>query len=146
MRLLTASYGAWRPELGTPVVASLVVPVKRIPESAEWARCWDITPRWSYWRSQWPDEFAEHYLAQLERYGTRRIAGYLSRIARERQAERLVLLCYEPIAAACHRSLFAAWWLHNVGEVITEVMQAGRAGAPTPVLPALTDWIGVGYE
>jgi hypothetical protein len=59
--------------MGCPVVCSLLLP-KGIDEAAGWPRCWAITPRWAWWRSDWPDEFWSHYHAQLERYGARNIA------------------------------------------------------------------------
>ena len=67
------------------------------------------------------------YLAQLERYGARRIARRLGEIARSgfaEPAERLVLLCFEsPETAewACHRRTFAAWWLRQTGERVEEL-------------------------
>jgi Active DUF488-N3 subclade len=122
VRLHTASYSAWsrRPEGYQPVVCSLLLP-KWLPEAEEFPRLWAATPRWSYWRSGWPDEFRGHFEAQLGQYGARRIARQLHQIARDAGAERLVLLCFEADPGQCHRSLFAGWWLHTVGERITEI-------------------------
>jgi hypothetical protein len=122
VELLTASYGAWsrRPDMGCPVVCSLLLP-KSIPEAEGFPRLWAATPRWSYWRAGWPDEFARHFEAQLRHYGARRIARELAQIAHTRQAPRLVLCCFEPIAADCHRRQFSDWWLLSTGERIQEV-------------------------
>jgi hypothetical protein len=122
VRLFTAAYGAWsrRPGMGTPVACSLLLP-KWLPEAEGFPRCWAVTPRFAYWRSGWPDEFARHYLSQLERSGARKIARYLHHIAAEAGSDRLVLLCYEPLAADCHRLMFADWWLVTTGERIEEL-------------------------
>jgi Protein of unknown function, DUF488 len=120
MELHTSSYRTWRPGMGFPVVASLLVP-KWLPEAAEWPRCWVVTPQWSYWRAEWPEPFREHYVAQLDRHGPRKIARVLERIAREHQAPRLTLLCHEIRWEECHRHLFACWLLERTGELVTEI-------------------------
>lgn len=115
--LFTASYSRWRPELGQPVRASLGVP-RWIPDAKTWPRCWAITPRYSYWRSpDWEDQ----YVAQLRRYGAAHIARELETIAREHQAERILIMCFEVSPADCHRGAFAAFWLAETGELITEI-------------------------
>jgi hypothetical protein len=122
VRFFTASYSAWsrRPDMGHPVVCSLLVP-KWLPEAEQFPRLWAATPRWSYWRSGWPDEFRGHFEAQLRQYGVQRIARRIQQIATEAGAERLVLLCFEADPAQCHRSLFAWWWLVTTGERITDI-------------------------
>ena len=123
--LYTCSYSAWRPEHGLPVRTSLGKP-KWLPEAASWPLLWEITPRGHYFKA--PTEvYDAEYLAQLERYGARRIARRLGEIARSgfaEPAERLVLLCFEsPETAewACHRRTFAAWWLRQTGERVEEL-------------------------
>ena len=90
------------------------------PEAQDWPRLWEVTPRWWYWRYE-RAEWDRAYLAQLNRYGPRRVARRLAEIAREQQADRLVVMCYEPLPADCHRGLFAAWWLTTTGERINEI-------------------------
>jgi hypothetical protein len=121
VRLFTSSYGAWRPELGAPVVTSLTTP-KWLPEAASWPRLWPVTPRWSYFHAS-EQEFDRQYIAQLDRYGAQQIARRMTQIARSgfaEPADRLVLLCWEIQAARCHRGLFSSWWLAQTGERMTE--------------------------
>jgi hypothetical protein len=127
MQLFTASYRAWRPEHGAPVVTSLTTP-KWLPEAKSWPKLWPATPRWSYFRAS-NDEFNRQYLAQLERYGAEQIAARLAEIARSAFAEpieRLVLLCWETDPARCHRATFSTWWLAETGEPMTEVTEESR--------------------
>ena len=70
------------------------------------------------------DAYAAAFLAQLDRYGPRRIARRLREITRQTGAQRLVLCCFEPADVAemaCHRRLWAAWWLHQTGERVPEL-------------------------
>jgi hypothetical protein len=120
--LHTASYRAWRPWLGQPVVTSLQVP-KWIDGAADWPQLWPACPRWSYFRSA---DFDRIYTAQLTRYGPKAIAGRLAEITRQAgRPDCLLLLCWEWEAERCHRSLFSTWWLHATGEPITEVQPEG---------------------
>jgi len=106
--------------MGVPVACSLLLP-RWLPEAQTWPRCWRVTPRFSYWRAGWPDEFWASYSAQLERYGARRIAQALHHIGAEAGAFRLVLCCFEPVAADCHRQMLSDWWLLRTGERIEEL-------------------------
>jgi hypothetical protein len=114
--LLTCSYRAFRPEFGTPVVASLQLP-RWIPAAADWPQCTEIMPRWRYFRA---GDWEAQYRAQLARYGPRRIARRLEAIAREQDADRLVILCFEALPTKCHRGLFAEWLLVTTGEAAEE--------------------------
>jgi len=118
--LVTTCYRAFREVMGQPVVISLGTP-KWLSEAGDWPRCWLLTPRWSYWRAEWPEPFSGHYLAQLERHGPQKIARVLEQIAREHQAERLALLCHEGDVEQCHRGLFASWLLERTGELCPEL-------------------------
>jgi hypothetical protein len=73
--------------MGLPIVASLQLP-KWIPDAANWPRCWLITPRWSYFRAA---DWSVQYVSQLERFGVQRIARELEAIARDNDADRLVV-------------------------------------------------------
>lgn len=123
MRLFTSSYRTWRPELGSPVVISLLTP-KWLPESAGWPRCVELTPRWKYFKSG-REQFDAEFTAQLDRYGPQHISRRLTEIARQQEADRLVLLCWETttkaLAGECHRRLFADWMLATTGEDPAEV-------------------------
>jgi hypothetical protein len=124
-KIVTASYRAWTPGLGQPVVTSLTRP-KWLPEAADWPNLWPVTPRWSFFRAE-PAEFERAYIAQLNRYGPKAIAECLAEITRQTgRPDRLVLLCWEWGGAdrgrdRCHRGLWAAWWLETTGEVVEEV-------------------------
>jgi hypothetical protein len=118
-QLLTACYSTWRPEHGQPVVISLMTP-KWMPEAATWPQCHLVMPRWSYFKAE-PDEWDRQYFAQLDRFGPEKIARVLERIAREHQADRLVLLCWERPGARCHRRLLADWLLAKTGELAEEI-------------------------
>jgi hypothetical protein len=122
--LVTCSYRRWAPALGQPVVISLLVP-KWIDGAQDWPRCWEITPRWSYFHAS-EGAFEDSYLSQVEDYGIKRIARRLGQIARETGADRLVLLCWEWAGPGggrdrCHRGLWAQWWLESTGELTEEV-------------------------
>lgn len=116
--LATCSYLAWRPGFGQPVVRSLQLP-RWIGEASSWPRCILIAPRRSYFRA---DDWEDQYRAQLARYGAPRIGKALEAIAREHQAERLVLMCFEAEPERCHRGRFASSWIETTGERITELI------------------------
>jgi uncharacterized protein (DUF488 family) len=67
------------------------------------------------------EEFTAGYLARLERFGPQKIARTLERIAREHEAEKLVVLCHEVDWARCHRQTFASFWLATTGELVREM-------------------------
>jgi hypothetical protein len=118
MRLWTSSYRAWRPEFGAPVVASLLLP-RWIPESRDWPRIIELTPRWTYFRK--PDS-AEQYTEQLRRYGPQRISKRLTEIAGETGEANLVILCFEIDPEQCHRWVWARYWLQATGEACDEII------------------------
>jgi Domain of unknown function DUF488 len=119
-QLFTASYRAYQPGWGLAVVTSLGLPKFR-PEAGQWPRCWLITPTPALFHAS-ADVFFEGYIERLDRFGPARIARVLERIARENDAESLVLLCFEREPEQCHRGLFAAWLLDRTGEVCPELM------------------------
>jgi len=118
--LATASYRAFRPGWGTPVVTSLGLPRWR-PEAATWPRCWLVTPTPTLFGLDDWAEFEQGYLARLASIGPRKIARVLERIACEYQAERIVLLCHEAGWERCHRGLLASYLLAETGELLTEI-------------------------
>jgi hypothetical protein len=50
------------------------------------------------------------------------IARTLEKIARQYEAEALVLLCFEALAADCHRGQFASWLFDRTGELAFEII------------------------
>jgi hypothetical protein len=117
--LFTASYRAYRPDMGQAVVTSLGLPRWR-PEARQWPRCWLLTPTPALFREPDDEKFAEGYAARLEGFGPQKIASVLEAIARDTGAGRLVLLCHEADPARCHRSQFTSYWLAATGERIEE--------------------------
>ena len=116
-QLFTCSYRAYASGMGQAVVTSLGLPKYR-PEASTWPRCWLITPTWEQLNLD-GEEFDALYTERLAKFGVCKIARTLERIAREHQAERLVLLCHELDPERCHRRVFAVWWLRT-GEEINE--------------------------
>lgn len=124
--LFTASYRAFVPAWGQPVVTSLGLPRWR-PEAADWPRCWLVTPTWALFHAS-PEEFERGYAERLDRFGARKISRVLERFAREHHADRLVLLCHELDGTQCHRADLATWFLTRTGEVVTELGHATKSG------------------
>ena len=117
--LYTCSYRAYRSDMGQAVVTSLGLPKWR-PEASEWPVCHLLTPRWGYLKAE-PAEFERAYIAQLGRLGVYKIGRTLERIARENEAQALILLCHESRWEDCHRLTFAEFWLTTTGELIQEI-------------------------
>lgn len=106
--------------MGQAVVTSLGLPRWR-EEAANWPRCWLITPTWALFRETDEQAFVRGYVGRLERFGSAKISRALHQIARERQADRLVLLCHETDWEKCHRQLFARWLTETAGDVVEEL-------------------------
>jgi hypothetical protein len=68
------------------------------------------------------DEFEQQYRERLDSFGADRIAARLHDLTAEHGGP-LVLCCYEDVAAgeACHRRMFADWWMRRAGEPIDEL-------------------------
>jgi hypothetical protein len=100
----------------------------RTSQGYPWWRCdandatslLDLTPDPGYFRAP-VDEFTRRYVAQLDRVGVEALRQQFQLLDDGRP---LVLLCFERIAAHCHRRLFAEWWQQQTGEVIPEVGEA----------------------
>jgi Protein of unknown function, DUF488 len=118
--LFTASYRAYRPELGQAVVTSQGFP-RWLPEAQEWPRAWVLTPSWDLFHAKDPAAFRTGYLERLDRFGACKIARVLERIARQYQASALVLVCHEQNWEQCHRGLIAEWLLTRTGELVEEL-------------------------
>jgi hypothetical protein len=113
------AYRAWRPDIpGQPVRASLGTP-RWIPDAKSWPRCWEITPRPAYLDAS-AETFEREYVAQLDRYGARRIAERFAEITHQTGAELLIVCCFEGPREQCHRATWAAWWLQTTGEDVPE--------------------------
>jgi hypothetical protein len=120
--LSTCSYRLYREEMGQAVVISLSLPRGQLrTEAAKWPRLREATPQRDYLDAD-AAEFERRYLAQLDRYGPARIGAALELIARERRGQTLVLCCFEPVPADCHRSTFAGWLTATTGELVAEAL------------------------
>jgi uncharacterized protein YeaO (DUF488 family) len=124
--LFTSSYRAYRPDMGQAVVTSLGLP-KWMPEAQTFPRCWLLTPTGKMFHavreSKDTEAFAREYEQRLEAFGIPRIGRTLERIARQYDAESLVLLCHELDAERCHRLQFAQWLLARSGELVAELVE-----------------------
>ncbi len=120
VNLYTASFRAYRPWMGQPVVTARGLPAW-LPEAEQWPRCWMLTPGSAYFDAE-PDEFERQYLAQLDRHGPAKIARWMARTAREHNTDRLVLLCHEADWTRCHRMIAARWFLERAGELVGELI------------------------
>jgi hypothetical protein len=61
------------------------------------------------------------HAARLGRIGVPEIARALERIARQYQAQNLIVLCHESAWQQCHRYLFAQFWMATTGELVREM-------------------------
>ena len=67
------------------------------------------------------ERFERRYRAKLDRLGVQAVADLIRGVAGE---QGVVLLCYEDVGKEgvwCHRTMFAAGWREQVGEVISEL-------------------------
>lgn len=119
-RIATASWFAYRPDMGLAVRASIGTPKQLavMPDPLEYLHA--ATPRHAYFRA--PDaEFDRAFLAQLNEYGVEGITERIERMLRKHGAETAVLLCFEEDAQNCHRGMFAKWWEEQTGEKVPDL-------------------------
>jgi len=82
------------------------------------------------------DEFADRYVARLDKIGADTIAARLADVyAQERKP--LALMCFENVHAGqlCHRRLWASWWQERTGQTVPE-LEPPREVAPGATPPA----------
>jgi Protein of unknown function, DUF488 len=116
--VFTCSYRLYQLDMGQPVICSLTRPRDELWQHAP--SCWELTPRWTYFRA---DDAGAKFEEQLARYGPQMIARALQAIAVEYQASSLVLLCWETDWDSCHRQRAARFLLETTGWVIRELGQ-----------------------
>lgn len=88
-------------------------------------QCYSLAPK-GYMLSMDLERFKPAYYEKLENIGTDRIINMVTRFDEQARNEgkELVLLCYEDVRVPedwCHRTVFAEWWVENVGEIIEEL-------------------------
>lgn len=116
--IATASWFAYRPDMGLAIRASLGMPKKGFAHPLEELRV--ATPHPSYFRAS-DEEFERRFLEQLNRAGVVTIRRKLQEFADSHGATTVVLLCFERDRADCHRGMFAQWWEDQTGERIEEL-------------------------
>jgi hypothetical protein len=120
VQLATMSYRTWRPGIGVLAVRASLGKPKWIPDAENWPAVWEITPRgWYFHDPGWE----AHYLAQLRRYGVKRIVGRFAEISRENgHPDVIAVCCFEANPADCHRAAWARWMLQATGEVVPDLI------------------------
>lgn len=93
-------------------------------------QCYSLAPK-GYMLRMDIESFKQAYYEKLEGIGKEKIINMVTRLDEKARSEgkELVLLCFEDVRVEgdwCHRSIFAEWWVENVGEIIQELSD------PTP--------------
>jgi hypothetical protein len=70
---------------------------------------------------------ADEYFAQLQGVGLENIGKQLAAVEKAAKGRKVLLCCFESLAPEkvaegqwCHRRLFAEWWEHKTGAIISE--------------------------
>jgi hypothetical protein len=132
MQLATCTYQEFTPGMGAPIRTTAGAPRFALGyQLAGHARL--ITPTRQLLAQNLPrDAYEFQYRRLLNGQGIDRIYAELSGLAARIGADRLVLLCFDRLNKPenwCHRTMFAAWYLENTGEEVTEL------GALPPTTP-----------
>jgi hypothetical protein len=118
----TAAYSAYVAGVGhgfVPVRTSVGVPKFAGPAAREWPRCDELVP-WGLLGNMPESAFTARYRARLEKIGADRIRESLIAIHERHGHRPLMLLCFEPAGAFCHRRLVADLWQEWTGQTIDE--------------------------
>ncbi len=88
-------------------------------------QCYSLAPK-RYMLNMDIEAFKKVYYGKLEEIGKDRIISMVTKLDERARSEgkELVLLCFEDVRVEgdwCHRTIFAEWWVENVGEVIEEL-------------------------
>ena len=132
MRIYTASWTAvWRYSQAVGAGNEGVMPVRISvgaprfwPQARVFPAAKLITPHGL--RKLTGAEFTAAYLAKLERAGVDEVRAELADIYAA-YGKPLVLLCFEPDRADCHRGVFAEWWEQQAGDAVPEADLAKTA-------------------
>lgn len=125
LRLWTGRYQTFNPNYGVPVRTTVGAPRFKLGYELV-ARSSPIAPYGLFGKGLEPPQFIEKYVARLEKTGYPGMRTHLETIAHDHGDDRLVLLCYEDVAAGgfCHRRIFADWWTSYSGEAVPELVDA----------------------
>jgi hypothetical protein len=69
------------------------------------------------------DEFARGYRARLDAIGLEALTRRFAEISEAHDEHGLVLLCFEPAGAFCHRRVFADWYEEQTGRHVPELTE-----------------------
>jgi hypothetical protein len=69
------------------------------------------------------DEFRKRYRARLHGIGIEVFQHRFAEISEAHDGRGLVFLCFEPVGAFCHRSLFGLWLEQQTGQHLPELRQ-----------------------
>ena len=82
-----------------------------------------------------PEEFEKAYRAKLDAIGVEKIRASIKKAAGK--AKAIVLCCFEDIrkeGERCHRTIFAAWYKEQTGELIQEFPEDDAKAKKGPTL------------
>ena len=86
------------------------------------------------------DVFHRRYFEKLDAIGVDRIRERLRQF--EKLGKPVVLLCFEDIRKGasnwCHRNIFASWWEHHTGEIISELQDESKFKAEPQSKPKVS--------
>jgi Domain of unknown function DUF488 len=68
------------------------------------------------------DEFSSRYVARLNRLGVDLFLQRFAEISAKHDGRGLVLLCYEPARAFCHRRVLGSWYEEQTGQRVNELL------------------------
>lgn len=124
--LFTHRYQGFVPSMGVPVRITLGAPRWTLTYALE-HQVRQAAPSRAYFGSP-RQEFEAAYVRQLDEHGVELFASLFQEIAVRAGDLRLVLLCFEDLAAPgqwCHRRMFAAWWQEKTGARVRELGPLG---------------------
>lgn len=134
--IATCAYRKYRPEFGVPVATSVGTPGGRSPWRHERAleQCRGLTPYGIFKNPAYAD-FAKAERAYVDRLrkDEDKVLAQLWLLHERFGGEPLVILCWEPNPAECHRS-WAADWLGGHGVRVLEAPAHLLANEPAPTM------------
>jgi Protein of unknown function, DUF488 len=115
----TSSYSRFRPEWGVPVGITVALP----RWFAHGVEVWQTPAPFGLLDVTDEGEFRRRYRHRLHRL-TPKVLGELRDLVETYAPAPLVLLCYEPPGAWCHRVLLAEWLQEKTGLLVPEWEEA----------------------
>ena len=126
MRIATCSYDRYDPSMGLPVRITVGAAPRGLPYLVR-HHLGELAPDVTTLRASW-ELFRSAYLRKLEAVDVDEVRRVLRGIALTERADpdttTAVLLTHADLSnrgAWCHRTLFAAWWAAETGELVPEL-------------------------